>query len=277
MRRLILLRHGVSDWNLQNRFTGWHDIDLAPEGVVEAKRAARLLRESDTDFDVAHTSLLKRSIRTLWIVMDELDRMWVQVIRDWRVNERHYGALQGLDKAETAERHGEEQVHRWRRGFRDMPPPVPEEDSRWPGNDRRYRDVPRARLPRAECLADTLVRVRAYWDERLSRDLLAGMDPIVVAHGNSLRALVMMLEGLDERDVERLEIPTGIPLVYELERDLSPVARGYLGGDDARVGSLGAIAGASPGAGTARDAPGARVRSRQVSSALTGDEGRPNR
>lgn len=227
--QLVLLRHGLSDWNLQNRFTGWHDVDLAEGGVEEAHKAGQSLREAGFVFDLAYTSLLKRAIRTLWIVLDELDQMWIPVVRDWRLNERHYGALQGLDKAETAARHGEEQVHLWRRGYAVTPPPLEEDSPFYPGHDPRYADLPKERLPRTESLKDTVERVSECWDARIAPDIRAGKRLLIAAHGNSLRGLVKLLDGIGDEEIQQLNIPTGIPLVYELDEGLNPLRHDYLG------------------------------------------------
>ncbi|MBU1109167.1 MAG: 2,3-diphosphoglycerate-dependent phosphoglycerate mutase [Candidatus Riflebacteria bacterium] len=228
MQKLVMLRHGLSDWNLQNRFTGWQDVDLAEACMEEAHAAGKLLQEDGYRFDVAHTSLLKRAIRTLWIVLDEMDQMWIPVVRNWRLNERHYGALTGLNKAETAAKHGEKQVLIWRRSYDARPPELEAGDERYPGNDPRYAGVEKSRLPRAECLKDTVERVVEYWHEAIVPDLRAGKRVIIVAHGNSLRALVKYLDGLTDEAVVNLNIPTGIPLVYELDKDLRTVRHYYL-------------------------------------------------
>ena len=190
MYKVVLLRHGLSEWNIQNRFTGWQDVDLADEGLLESHKAGKTLRDAGFKFDIAYTSMLKRAIRTLWVVLDELDQMWLPVVRDWRLNERYYGTLQGLNKAETAAKHGEEQVLIWRRSYDTPPPPVSEEDESFPGNDPRYAGIDKSRLPRTECLKNTVERVVEYWDERLSKEIKSGKRVIVVAHGNSLRALI---------------------------------------------------------------------------------------
>ncbi len=229
MPTLVFVRHGQSQWNKENRFTGWVDVDLSERGNAEARQAAVLLREAGFDFDVAYTSVLKRAIRTLWHVMDGLDRMWLPVHRAWQLNERFYGALTGLDKAETAAKHGEEQVHRWRRGFAIQPPPLSADDERWPGHDRRYADIPREKLPLTESLADTIERVLPYWNERIVPDLKAGKRVLVAAHGNSIRALVKHLDGLDEEAIMKTNIPTGVPLVYDLADDMSVEGSRYLG------------------------------------------------
>ncbi len=240
--KLVLLRHGQSTWNLENRFTGWTDVDLSPQGIEEAHEAARLLTEGGYTFDVAYTSLLKRAIRTLWLVMDDMDLMWLPVIRSWRLNERHYGALQGLDKAETAARYGDEQVKVWRRSYATPPPPLTPDDQRWPGWDRRYADLPPSELPLAESLADTVARFLPYWHGTIVPDLRAGKRVLIAAHGNSLRALVKHLDGVSEEEIVELNIPTGIPLVYELDEDLKPVRSSYLGDPEAARKAAEAVA-----------------------------------
>ncbi len=232
MHKLVLLRHGLSEWNVQNRFTGWHDVDLAAEGMVESRKAGQALLNAGFQFDVAYTSLLKRAIRTLWVVLDQLDQMWIPVVRDWRLNERHYGALQGLNKAETAAKHGEDQVLIWRRSYDTMPPPVSEEDDRFPGNDPRYAGIEKSRLPTAECLKDTVKRVIECWNETLSKEIRSGKRLLVVAHGNSLRALVKYLDQIADSEITQLNIPTGIPLVYEFDPDLKVVRHYYLEDED---------------------------------------------
>lgn len=239
---LILLRHGQSEWNLKNLFTGWVDVDLTERGRAEAAESARLIRAEGLDFDIAFTSTLKRAIRTLWIVMDDMDRMWVPVARAWELNERHYGALQGLDKAETVRRHGEEQVLVWRRSYDVPPPPLEPDDPRHPRFETRYAQVDPARLPAAESLKDTLARVRPYWEEHIAPQILAGRKVIIAAHGNSLRALVKMLEGLSEEEILKLNIPTGIPLVYELDDELRAVSSRYLGDPEAARRAAEAVA-----------------------------------
>ncbi|WP_232424220.1 2,3-diphosphoglycerate-dependent phosphoglycerate mutase [Imhoffiella purpurea] len=225
---MVLLRHGLSDWNLQNRFTGWHDVDLAAGGIQEARSAGRTLNEKGFVFDRAYTSLLKRAIRTLWIALDEMDLMWIPVVRDWRLNERHYGALQGLDKGETAARHGEEQVHLWRRGYAITPPALEETSPDYPGNDPRYADLPRERLPLTESLKDTVERVSECWEECIAPEIRAGRRLLIAAHGNSLRGLVKLLEGIGDEEIQELNIPTGIPLLYELDEALNPLRHAYL-------------------------------------------------
>lgn len=228
MKRLVLLRHGESVWNLANRFTGWTDVDLSDNGKAEAQKAGKLLKKYEFFFDHAYSSVLKRAIRTLWIVLDELDAMWVPTEHNWRLNERHYGALQGLNKAETAVQYGEEQVHLWRRSY-DIPPPLLEpSDERHPKNDPRYADIPAEQLPGGESLKDTLHRLLPYWHSTLAPALNAGQKILIVAHGNSLRALVQYLDNLSNDEILNLNIPTGIPLVYELDDDLKPIRHGYL-------------------------------------------------
>jgi 2,3-bisphosphoglycerate-dependent phosphoglycerate mutase len=242
MIKLVLLRHGESAWNLENRFTGWTDVDLSPKGLEEAAEAARLLQEGGYTFDVAYTSLLKRAIRTLWITLDGMDLMWIPVHRSWRLNERHYGALQGLDKAETAARYGDQQVLVWRRSYSDPPPPLDPEDSRFPGHDRRYADLAPEELPRAESLKDTVARFLPYWHGTIVPDLQAGKRVLLAAHGNSLRALVKHLDGVSDEEIVGLNIPTGIPLVYELDGDLKPVKSYYLGDPEAARKAAEAVA-----------------------------------
>ena len=229
MHKLILLRHGESDWNRENRFTGWTDVDLSATGIEEAHRAGRILLEKGFTFDVAFTSLLKRAIRTLWIVLDEMDLMWLPVYRSWRLNERHYGALQGLNKAETAARHGEQQVKAWRRSYDVRPPALEPADPRFPGHDRRYADLTDRELPRTECLKDTVARFLPYWHETIAPAIRAGQRVIIAAHGNSLRALVKHLDGVSDDAIVELNIPTGVPLLYELDDELRPLRHEYLG------------------------------------------------
>ena len=229
MIRLVLLRHGQSVWNEENRFTGWTDVDLSRLGRGEALEAGRLLKSHDYSFDCAFTSLLKRAIRTLWIALDELDLMWIPVEKSWRLNERHYGALQGLNKAATAKRYSDEQVHLWRRSYDVPPPALTKKDKRHPGYDPRYKSLPESDLPCAECLKDTVTRFLPYWKEALAPSLQAGRKPIIAAHGNTLRALVKYVDGISDSEISALEIPTGIPLVYELDESLRPLARYYLG------------------------------------------------
>ncbi|HYO12776.1 MAG TPA: 2,3-diphosphoglycerate-dependent phosphoglycerate mutase [Thermoanaerobaculia bacterium] len=242
MMKLVLLRHGQSTWNLENRFTGWTDVDLTPQGIEEAHEAARLLQDGGYTFDVAYTSLLKRAIRTLWIVMDDMDLMWLPVHRSWRLNERHYGALQGLNKAETAAQYGDEQVLIWRRSYDTPPPALTPDDPRHPSHDRRYADLPPEELPVAESLKDTVARFLPYWHETIVPSLRAGKRVLIAAHGNSLRALVKYLDDVSEEKIVGLNIPTGIPLIYELDHDLKPLRNYYLGDPDAARKAAEAVA-----------------------------------
>ena len=229
MHQVVLLRHGESTWNLENRFSGWTDIDLTETGIREARSAGTLIREAGLTFDMAFTSLLKRAVRTLWLVLDEMDLMWVPVVRSWRLNERHYGALQGLNKAETAAKHGDEQVLIWRRSY-DVPPPALEAaDARHPSNDPRYASLTSAELPLTESLEQTVARFVPYWQNTIAPEIQAGKRVLIAAHGNSLRALVKYLDDVPESEIVGLNIPTGIPLVYELDDDLKPVRHYYLG------------------------------------------------
>ncbi len=229
MIKLVLLRHGESAWNKENRFTGWTDVDLSEQGREEAGKAGLLLRGSAFSFDAAYTSVLKRAIRTLWIVLDEMDQMWLPVHRSWRLNERHYGALQGLNKAETAARFGEEQVHIWRRSFDIPPPPLEKSDERYPGHDPRYHDLTEKELPLTESLKDTIARFLPYWHEAIAPAVRSGKKVLIAAHGNSLRALVKYLDGISDEEIVAMNIPTGIPLVYELDEHLKPLRHYYLG------------------------------------------------
>lgn len=229
MMKVVLIRHGESDWNKENRFTGWTDVDLSEKGIAEANEGARVLREQGYTFDVAYTSVLKRAIRTLWIVMDDMDLMWIPVYRSWRLNERHYGALQGLNKAETAEKFGEQQVKIWRRSYDIRPPALEKSDPRYPGNDPRYRDLSEQELPLTECLKDTVARFLPYWHETIAPAVRSGQRVLVSAHGNSLRALVKYLDNIPDEDIVELNIPTGMPLVYELDESLRPLKSYYLG------------------------------------------------
>jgi len=231
--KLILVRHGQSTWNVENLFTGWHDVDLSDLGRQEAKSAGVEIKKAGIVPDVVFTSVLKRAIRTMWTILDELDLMWLPVERSWRLNERHYGALQGLDKAQTVEKHGEAQVKIWRRSYDIPPPPLDSSDARHPVNDRRYSKIDPRVLPASESLKDTLARVLPFWNDRIVAELKAGKNVLVVAHGNSLRAVVKMLDNVSEADITELNIPTGVPLVYELDEQLKPVKSGYLGDPEA--------------------------------------------
>lgn len=242
MHTLVLLRHGESIWNLENRFTGWTDVDLTPRGIQEAHEAARLLKEGSYTFDVAYTSVLKRAIRTLWIVMDDMDLMWIPVHRSWRLNERHYGALQGLNKAETAAKYGEKQVKIWRRSYADPPPPLTPDDERHPGRDRRYANLRPEELPLCESLKDTVARFLPYWNETIAPAVRSGQRVVIAAHGNSLRALVKHLDGVSDDAIVELNIPTGIPLVYELDDELKPIKSAYLGDPEAAKRAAEAVA-----------------------------------
>jgi 2,3-bisphosphoglycerate-dependent phosphoglycerate mutase len=233
MYKVVLLRHGESTWNKENRFTGWTDVDLSETGRAEALAAARMLQQDGFTFDIAYTSVLKRAVRTLWIVLDELDLMWLPVIRSWRLNERHYGALQGLNKAETAAKHGEEQTNIWRRSYDIAPPPLDRSDPRYPGHDRRYAGLSEAELPVTECLKDTVERFLPYWNGTIAPVIRSGQRVIIAAHGNSLRALVKYLDNIPDEAIAGLNIPTGIPLVYELDKDLRPIRNYYLGDPEA--------------------------------------------
>lgn len=246
---LVLVRHGQSEWNLENLFTGWTDVDLTGQGVREAQAAGRALREEGIAFDVAFTSVLTRAIRTLWLVLDEMDLMWIPVHRDWRLNERHYGALQGLDKAETAARHGADQVQIWRRSYDIPPPAVDVDDDRHPRFDARYGGLDAALLPATESLATTLVRVRPCWEERIAPALVDGRNVLVAAHGNSLRSLVKMLEGITDQAITEFNIPTGVPRVYELDPRLRPLRAEYLGDPDAVAAAAQAVADQAGGTG----------------------------
>lgn len=227
--KLTLFRHGQSQWNFENRFTGWTDVDLTDQGIEEARSAGRALNREDCDFDIAYTSVLKRAIETLWIVLKETDLMWIPVIRSWRLNERHYGALQGLYKQRIAEQYGEEQVHAWRRGYATAPPPLADDDPRHPRFDPRYARFDYRSLPATESLADTLARFLPLWQDRIALDLRAGKNVLIAAHGNSLRALVKMLESVADDDIVHVETPTGIPIVYTLTPNLKIIDKAVLG------------------------------------------------
>ena len=233
MFRLVLLRHGESTWNKENRFTGWTDVDLSDKGREEAREAGRLMAAEGFAFDIAYTSVMTRAIRTLWIALEEMQLLWLPVVKSWRLNERHYGALQGLNKAETAAAHGEAQVKIWRRSYDIPPPPLTLDDPRHPSRDRRYAGVPPQQLPLTESLKDTVERFIPYWHEVIAPDISSGRNVLIAAHGNSLRALVKYLDTVAEQDIVELNIPTGVPLVYELDQDLKPLRKFYLGDQDA--------------------------------------------
>jgi 2,3-bisphosphoglycerate-dependent phosphoglycerate mutase len=242
MTKLVLLRHGESTWNQENRFTGWTDVDLSERGRAEALEAGRLLREGGYAFDIAYTSVLKRAIRTLWTTLDVLDQMWIPVVKDWRLNERHYGALQGLNKAETAAKHGEAQTKIWRRSYDIPPPPLTVDDERHPSRDPRYAGLSAGELPLADSLKDTVARFLPYWHGTIAPAIASGRRVVIAAHGNSLRALVMYLDGVSEADIVELNIPTGIPLVYELDDRLKPIRHSYLGDPAAAAAAAARVA-----------------------------------
>lgn len=229
MKKLVLLRHGESAWNKENRFTGWTDVDLSEKGLSEANKAGEVLKKEGYIFDVAYTSVLKRAIRTLWMTLDVMDLMWIPVINSWRLNERHYGGLQGLNKSETAAKYGEDQVLVWRRSYDVPPPPLEKKDPRYPGNDPRYKNLSPKELPLTECLKDTVARFLPYWHETIAPAVKNGKRVIVAAHGNSLRALVKYLDNVSDNDIVGLNIPTGLPLIYELDDNLKPIKHYYLG------------------------------------------------
>lgn len=242
MHKLVLVRHGESVWNKENRFTGWTDVDLSEKGVQEAIAAGKLLRDEGFVFDMCYCSVLKRAIKTMWLVLDQLNQEWIPIERHWRLNERHYGALQGLNKAETAAKHSEEQVLLWRRSY-DVPPPALEKsDERYPGNDPRYKGVDEKDLPLSECLKDTVARFVPYWENTIAPSIKAGKRVIIVAHGNSLRALVKYLDGISDDEIVSLNIPTGIPLLYELDDNLKPLSNRYLGDPEAAAKAAAAVA-----------------------------------
>ncbi|HQI42229.1 MAG: phosphoglyceromutase [Ignavibacteriales bacterium UTCHB2] len=242
MYKVVLLRHGESTWNKENRFTGWTDVDLSEKGLEEARKAGQVLKSEGFKFDIAYTSVLKRAIRTLWITLDELDLMWIPVFRSWRLNERHYGALQGLNKAETAQKFGEDQVKIWRRSY-DIPPPALEKnDERFPGKDARYAELKDNELPLTECLKDTVARFVPYWENTIAPMVKSGKRVLITAHGNSLRALVKYLDNVSEKDIVELNIPTGIPLVYELDENLKPIKSYYLGNQEEIAKATAAVA-----------------------------------
>jgi 2,3-bisphosphoglycerate-dependent phosphoglycerate mutase len=242
VKKLVLVRHGESTWNKENRFTGWTDVDLSEKGRHEAQEGGQVLKAGGYTFDVAYTSVLKRAIRTLWTVLDEMDLMWIPVHRSWRLNERHYGALQGLNKAETAAKFGEDQVKIWRRSYDIPPPPLTPDDPRYPGHDSRYRELSPEELPLTECLKDTVARFLPLWHESIAPRIAGGEKVLIAAHGNSLRALVKYLDHVSEEDIVELNIPTGMPLVYELDDDLRPLNRYYLGDPEKVKAAMDAVA-----------------------------------
>lgn len=242
MYKIVFMRHGESTWNLENRFTGWTDVDLTEKGINEARSAGRVLREAGFAFDVAYTSVLKRAIRTLWLALDEMDQMYLPIINDWRLNERHYGALQGLDKAETAAKFGDEQVLVWRRSYDTPPPSLEESDERVSFKDPRYASLEKAQIPLTECLKDTVARVMPAWDEEIAPAIRAGKNILISAHGNSLRAIIKMLDNISDTDIVGLNIPNGQPLVYELDEHLKPIRHYYLGDQDAIDAAMAAVA-----------------------------------
>lgn len=241
MHKLVLIRHGESTWNLENRFTGWTDVDLTDTGVMQAKQAGKLLASEGYDFDLAYTSVLKRATRTLWHTLDEMDRTWLPVVHSWRLNERHYGGLQGLNKAETAKRYGDDQVLLWRRSYDTPPPELAPDDERSERSDRRYARLQAGQVPLTECLKDTVARVLPFWNESIAPAIKAGKRVVVAAHGNSIRALVKYLDNISDSDIVGLNIPNGIPLVYELDAELSPLRHYYLGVSEAAARPANAV------------------------------------
>jgi len=242
MYKLVLIRHGESTWNKENRFTGWTDVELSDKGRTEAVAAGQLLKQEGFIFDVAYASVLKRALNTLWSVLQEMDRVWIPIEKDWRLNERHYGALQGLNKAETAAKYGDDQVLVWRRSYDIPPPPLEKSDERWPGHDPRYAGIAEADLPLTECLKDTVARFLPLWHEKIAPTVKSGQRVIIAAHGNSLRALVKYLDNVSDEDIINLNIPTGVPLVYELDADLKPIKHYYLGDQEAIASAMNAVA-----------------------------------
>jgi 2,3-bisphosphoglycerate-dependent phosphoglycerate mutase len=242
MYKVVLLRHGESEWNLSNRFTGWTDVDLTPKGVTEAKAAGKVLKENGFSFDIVFTSVLKRALKTMWIALEEMDLLWIPFVKDYRLNERHYGALQGLNKAETAAQHGEEKVLIWRRSYDIPPPPLEKTDDRYPGKDPRYANLDEKNIPQTECLKDTVERFLPLWHESIAPTIKSGKNVLIAAHGNSLRALVKYLDNISEEEIIKLNIPTGMPLVYELDKDLKPIKHYYLGDEEAVKKAMEAVA-----------------------------------
>ena len=242
MYKLVLIRHGESTWNLENRFTGWTDVDLTPTGITQALSAGKLLKNEHFEFDLAYTSVLKRATRTLWHVLDEMDRTWLPVVHSWRLNERHYGALQGLNKAETAKKYGDDQVHAWRRSYDVPPPALTPDDERCERGDPRYAKLVAEQVPLTECLKDTVARVMPLWNESMAPAIKAGKRIVVAAHGNSIRALIKYLDDMSDTDIVDLNIPNGIPLVYELDAELKPIRRDFLGDTEAIAKAAAAVA-----------------------------------
>ena len=242
MYKLVLLRHGESQWNLENRFTGWHDVNLTEQGEREGREAGRLLKAEGFDFDVAYTSVLTRAIRTLWLALTEMDQVWIPVHREWRLNERHYGSLQGLNKSETAEKHGDDQVLVWRRSYDIPPPPMTKDDSGYAGKDRRYANLDEANIPLTECLKDTVARFLPLWEETIAPQIKSGKQVLIAAHGNSLRALIKYLDGVTEGEIIGMNVPTGMPLVYDLDENLKPTNRQYLGDAEKVAKAMEAVA-----------------------------------
>ena len=242
MHKLVLLRHGESQWNLENRFTGWHDVNLTEQGEREGKEAGRLLKAEGFEFDMAYCSVLTRAIRTLWLALTEMDQVWIPVHREWRLNERHYGSLQGLNKAETAKKYGDDQVLVWRRSYDIPPPPMTQDDEGYAGKDRRYAHLSEDDLPLSECLKDTVDRFLPLWENTIAPQIKAGKQVMIAAHGNSLRALIKYLDGVTDEDILGMNVPTGMPLVYELDENLKPISRQYLGDPEKVAKAMDAVA-----------------------------------
>jgi 2,3-bisphosphoglycerate-dependent phosphoglycerate mutase len=242
MHKLVLLRHGESQWNLENRFTGWHDVNLTEQGEREGKEAGRLLKDEGFEFDLAYCSVLTRAIRTLWLALTEMDQVWIPVHREWRLNERHYGSLQGLNKAETAKKYGDNQVLVWRRSYDIPPPPMTQDDEGYAGKDRRYAHLSEEDLPLSECLKDTVDRFLPLWENTIAPQIKAGKQVMIAAHGNSLRALIKYLDGVTDEDILGMNVPTGMPLVYELDENLKPITRQYLGDPEKVAKAMDAVA-----------------------------------
>ena len=242
MHKLVLLRHGESQWNLENRFTGWHDVNLTEQGEREGREAGRLLKAEGFEFDMAYCSVLTRAIRTLWLALTEMDQVWIPVQREWRLNERHYGSLQGLNKAETAQQYGDEQVLVWRRSYDIPPPPMSKQDDGYAGKDRRYDNLDEENLPLTECLKDTVARFLPLWEDTIAPQIKSGKSVMIAAHGNSLRALIKYLDGVTEEEIIGMNVPTGMPLVYELDENLKPMNRQYLGDPEKVAKAMEAVA-----------------------------------